>query len=91
MNRSDDSPISSDQDRFIVNKKKWGKKSPVKSLKGQRKEPTHPLLSKIQRIGSPISSGESGSNTPVLGTSPLKHQKTRSKTGKFSLQNVTLS
>ena len=80
--RSDESsPSSSEKDRFIVNKKRWGKKSPVKSLKGQRKDNTHPLFSKIHRIGSPMSSGESGSSTPVLGTSPKKLQKSRSRNG----------
>lgn len=74
----EDSPVG-EKERFVVNKKRWGIKSPVKSLKGI-KDSSHPLISKIQRIGSPMSSGESGSSTPVLGHSPTKMLKSRSKT-----------
>ena len=48
----------------------------MQALLGLKKDAgvgTHPLLSKFQRLNSPISSGgESGSSTPTPGPSPKK-------------------
>ena len=57
------------ESRFVVSRKRWGRRSP--KLKGNKKNDTggHPLLSKIQRITSPSASGE---NTPLIGLSPSK-------------------
>ena len=66
---------NSKESRFVVNRKRWGRRSP--KLKGPKKETGgHPLLSKIQRITSPSASGE---NTPHLGLSPSKKPPNVSK------------
>lgn len=59
-----------------MTKKRWGRRSPKLGFKGKKDGGLgggsgggHPLLSKIQRIASPVTSGET---TPTSSLSPMK-------------------
>ena len=90
--RSSDEISPGEKERFVV-KKRWGRKSPKSSSRGLIKDGSaHPLLSKIQRISSPMSSGgESSSSTPTPGSSPKKIPKQASKSGLLNKLNKHMS